>query len=111
MAERIGARGLWDSLKRQAPELTRQLPELPVLAHQALNQMEQEKRQRRRQGEAIGDIRHQLVREGRRGRQLRLGLLLIALALAWQPLAQWAAGQPWPALAAAAIGLVLLAWH
>ncbi|MBE0489402.1 MAG: ubiquinone biosynthesis regulatory protein kinase UbiB [Halomonas sp.] len=111
MQERAGALGFWESLKRQAPELTRQLPELPVLAHQALSQMEQEKRQRRRQGEALSGIRQQLVREGRRGRRLRLGLLLVALALAWQPLAQWASAQPWPALTAAIIGLALLAWH
>jgi ubiquinone biosynthesis protein len=111
MKERAGARGFWESLKRQAPELTRQLPELPVLAHQALSQMDQEKRQRRRQSEALGGIRQQLVREGRRSRRLRLGLLLVALALAWQPLSQWAAGQPWPALAAAVLGLALLAWH
>ena len=111
MKERAGTRGFWESLKRQAPELTRQLPELPVLAHQALSQMDQEKRQRRRQGEALGGIRQQLIREGRRGRRLRLGLLLVALALAWQPLIQWAAGQPWPALAAAVLGLALLAWH
>ncbi len=111
MRERAGVSGFWDSLKRQAPELTRQLPELPVLAHQALSRVDQETRQRRRQGEAIGAIRHQLVRQGRRGRRLRLGLLLVALALAWQPLSQWAADQPWPALAAAALGLLLLAWH
>ncbi len=111
MKERAGALGFWESLKRQAPELTRRMPELPVLAHQALSQMDQEKRQRRHQGEALGGIRRQLALEGRRGRRLRLGLLLLALALAWQPLAQWAAGQPWPALAAAIIGLALLAWH
>ncbi|MDG4870882.1 ubiquinone biosynthesis regulatory protein kinase UbiB, partial [Guyparkeria sp. 1SP6A2] len=37
MRERAGIGGLWASLKRQAPELSHQLPELPVLAHQALS--------------------------------------------------------------------------
>ena len=111
MEERAGVKGLWASLKRQAPELSHRLPELPTLAHQVLLQAELEKRQRRRQGEALGGIRRQLEHQGRRGRRLRLGLLLLALALAWQPLAEWAGGQPWPALAAAALGLALLAWH
>ncbi|WP_280552824.1 ubiquinone biosynthesis regulatory protein kinase UbiB [Halomonas sp. 25-S5] len=111
MKERAGAGGLWESLKRQAPELSRQLPELPVLAHQALNRAEQEHRQRRHQADALGGISRQLSQRGRRQWRLRLGLLLVAAALVWQPLSEWAAGQPWPALAAAAIGVLLLAWH
>ncbi|MFW6346819.1 MAG: ubiquinone biosynthesis regulatory protein kinase UbiB [Halomonas sp.] len=111
MKERAGVVGLWDSLKRQAPELSRQLPELPALAHRALAQAEQGSRQRHRQSIAVAGIHRQLDRQGRRGRRLRLGLLLLALAVAWQPLAQWASGQPWPVLAAAALGLALLAWQ
>ncbi|SFT83196.1 ubiquinone biosynthesis regulatory protein kinase UbiB [Halomonas saccharevitans] len=111
MKERAGARGLLESFKRQAPELARHLPELPVLAHQALSRAEQEHRQRRRQSAAMGDISRQLTRQGGRHRRLRLGLLLIVAALAWQPLYEWAAGQPWPALAAAGLGVLLLAWN
>lgn len=111
MKERAGASGLWESLKRQAPELSRQLPELPTLAHQALSRVEHEHRQRSRQAVAVAGIRHQLAQTRRSGRRLRLGLLLVALALAWQPLTQWAGDQPWPVLAAAAIGLALLAWQ
>lgn len=111
MEERAGVKGLWASLKRHAPELSHQLPELPTLAHQALAQAELEKRQRRRQGEALGGIQYQLERQGRRHRRLRLGLLLVALAMAWQPLVEWADGQPWPALVATVIGLLLLAWY
>ncbi len=111
MEERAGVKGFWASLKRQAPELSHQLPELPSLVHQVLSQAELEKRQRRHQGEALGGIQRHLAHQGRRHRRLRLGLLLVVLAVAWQPLAEWAGGQPWPALAAAAIGLALLAWH
>ncbi|WFM70832.1 ubiquinone biosynthesis regulatory protein kinase UbiB [Halomonas sp. CKK8] len=111
MKERAGASGLWESLKRQAPELSRQLPELPVLAHQVLSRTELEHRQRRRQVDAMGGISRALSQRGRSQRRLRLGLLLLAGALAWQPLSEWAAGQPWPALAAAAFGVLLLAWH
>ena len=111
MQERAGAKGLWESLKRQAPELSRQLPELPSVAHQALSRIEHEHRQRRRQSLALNGIQRQL-REGRRGgRRLRLGLLLAGLALAWQPLTQWAADQPWPVLVAALFGLLLLIWQ
>ncbi|NYS59896.1 ubiquinone biosynthesis regulatory protein kinase UbiB [Vreelandella salicampi] len=111
MKERAGARGLWDSLKRQAPELSHQLPELPVLAHKALSRMEYEHRQRHQQSSAITSIRHHLTRQGKRSYRLRLGLILLAIALAWQPLSQWAATQEWPVLVAAVIGLLLLAWH
>ncbi|MCE8020798.1 ubiquinone biosynthesis regulatory protein kinase UbiB [Halomonas sp. MCCC 1A11036] len=111
MKERAGAAGLWESLKRQAPELSRQLPELPSVAHQALTRIEHEHRQRRRQAMALSGIQHQL-RVGRRGgRRLRLGVLLAGLALAWQPLSEWAMNQPWPILVLGAIGLVLLAWQ
>ncbi|SEL34790.1 ubiquinone biosynthesis regulatory protein kinase UbiB [Halomonas daqiaonensis] len=111
MKERAGIGGLWESLKRQAPELSRQLPELPVLAHQVLNRAELEHRQRRHQADAMGNISRQLNQRGRSQRRLRLGLLLLVAALAWQPVTEWAAGQPWPALAAAALGALLLAWH
>ncbi|MGQ0334347.1 ubiquinone biosynthesis regulatory protein kinase UbiB [Halomonas elongata] len=111
MRERAGARGLWESLKRQAPELSRQLPELPVLAHQALSRAEHGHQHQRRQSEAVDDIRRRLDRQSRSQRRLRLGVLLVAAALAWQPLAEWAGGQPWPVLGAALLGALLLVWN
>ncbi|WP_339934230.1 ubiquinone biosynthesis regulatory protein kinase UbiB [Vreelandella glaciei] len=111
MKERAGVSGLWESLKRQAPELSHQLPELPVLAHQALSRMEHEHRQRHQQVDSINAMRVQMVRQGKRLYRLRLGLILLALALAWQPLSGWIALQEWPILAAAAIGLLLLVWQ
>lgn len=111
MKERAGPRGLWDALQKQAPELSRRLPELPVLAHQALERVERERRQQRYQAESLARIRRHLTQAARSGRRLRLGILLLALALAWQPLVQWAAPQPWPVLVAAALGMLLLAWR
>lgn len=111
MQERAGVSGWWESLKRQAPELSRQLPELPSVAHQALSRIEHEHRQRRHQALALGGIQRQLHEGRRSGRRLRLGLLLAGLALAWQPLTQWAVDQPWPILVAALFGLLLLIWQ
>lgn len=112
MKERAGIHSLWESLKRQAPELSHQLPELPVLAHQALLRAEQSHLQQRRQTESIQRIDRQLTRHGQRGSRLqRLGLVVIALALAWQPLVQWVDGQPWTILGAVALGAVLLIWN
>ncbi|TVU90190.1 ubiquinone biosynthesis regulatory protein kinase UbiB [Vreelandella titanicae] len=111
MKERAGVSGLWESLKRQAPELSHQLPELPVLAHQALSRMEHEHRQRHQQVDSINAMRVQMARQGKRLYRLRLGLILLAVALAWQPLSGWIALQEWPILAAAAIGLLLLVWQ
>jgi ubiquinone biosynthesis protein len=111
MKERAGIGGLWESLKRQAPELSHQLPELPVLAHQALSRMEHEHRQRHQQVTAISQMRRQMSQQGKRQHRLRIGLALVAIALAWQPLSSWAATQDWPILAAAGAGLILLLWH
>ncbi|MBT2784893.1 MULTISPECIES: ubiquinone biosynthesis regulatory protein kinase UbiB [unclassified Halomonas] len=111
MKERAGVSGLWESIKRQAPELSHQLPELPGLAHQALSRMEHEHRQRHQQVDSINAMRVQMARQGKRLYRLRLGLILLALALAWQPLSGWIALQEWPILAAAAIGLLLLVWQ
>ncbi|MGO1394276.1 MAG: ubiquinone biosynthesis regulatory protein kinase UbiB [Halomonas sp.] len=111
MKERAGVSGLWESLKRQAPELSHQLPELPVLAHQALSRMEHEHRQRHQQVDSINAMRVQMARQGKRLYRLRLGLILLAIALAWQPLSGWIELQEWPVLAAAAIGLLLLVWQ
>ncbi|CAM3640703.1 ubiquinone biosynthesis regulatory protein kinase UbiB [Halomonas sp. FME1] len=111
MKERAGVGGLWESLKRQAPELSRQLPELPVLAHQALSRLEHEHRQRHQQVDAISAMRQHMARQGKRLYRLRLGLIVLALALAWQPLSGWIELQEWPVLAAAGIGLLLLVWQ
>lgn len=111
MKERAGISGLWESLKRQAPELSHQLPELPVLAHQALTRMEIEHRQRHQQVDAIHHMQSHMARQGKRHHRLRIGLLLVAVALAWQPLSSWAATQDWPILGAAALGLLLLLWQ
>ncbi|MGQ7246689.1 ubiquinone biosynthesis regulatory protein kinase UbiB [Halomonas sp. V046] len=111
MKERAGAHGLWESLKRQAPELTRQLPELPVLAHQALSQTEKRSRQLGQQAEVLTHILGRLSHQAKRVRRTRLGLALVAVALAWQPLSTWLGDQPWPVLAAAAIGTLLMIWN
>ncbi|MBZ9539134.1 ubiquinone biosynthesis regulatory protein kinase UbiB [Modicisalibacter tunisiensis] len=111
MKDRAGPRGLWASLQKQAPELSRQLPELPVLAHQALARVESEQRQRRQQVDSLTRIQDDMAQETRRSRRLRVGALILALALAWQPLQAWALEQPWPVLVAAALGAVLLAWR
>ncbi|MEC9482708.1 MAG: 2-polyprenylphenol 6-hydroxylase, partial [Halomonas sp.] len=111
MKERAGPRGFWASLQKQAPELSRQLPQLPVLAHQALTRAEGEQRQRRQQAEAMTRIDHHLAHAGRSGRRLRLGVLLVAAAIAWRPLSAWAEAQPWPILAVAALGVALLVWR
>ncbi|PRY66845.1 2-octaprenylphenol hydroxylase [Vreelandella songnenensis] len=111
MKERAGVSGLWESLKRQAPELSHQLPELPVLAHQALTRMEIEHRQRHQQVDAIHHMQRHMARQGKRHYRLRIGVLLVAIALAWQPLSGWASAQEWPVLAAAGLGLLLLLWQ
>ena len=73
--------------------------------------MESEQRQRRRQADALVSMRRQLIRAASGNRRLRFGVLLLAVALAWEPIWQWAQFQPWPVLAAAVIGIALLAWR
>ncbi|MFD2192150.1 ubiquinone biosynthesis regulatory protein kinase UbiB [Pistricoccus aurantiacus] len=111
MKERAGPRGFWESLVRQAPELSRQLPELPVLAHQALKRGEAQQRQQQHQTDTLADFSRQLRRASRGVLRLRIGLVLLALALAWQPLLGWASEQPWPVVVVAGLGILLLAWN
>ncbi|MGO2133199.1 MAG: ubiquinone biosynthesis regulatory protein kinase UbiB [Halomonas sp.] len=112
MKERAGVHSLWESIKRHAPELSHQLPELPIMAHQALMRTEQNQLQQRRQTESIQRIDRQLTRRGQQSsRRQRLGLIIVALALAWQPLSEWAGDQPWTLLSALAIGATLLIWN
>ena len=106
MRERSGPRGLWDSLKRHAPELTDRVPELPILAHQALRLYEREQQQRTR---LTRSQLHHTRHHPRRYRRLRIGLLLLAAALAWQPfLSDWIDHQHWAALGVGALGLLML---
>lgn len=111
MRERSGPKGFWESLKRQAPELTYRLPELPVLAHQVLRQRDQEQQQRRQQGEVLTRIGHTLGNMKRRSRRIQWGGALLVLGLAWTPIAAWAAQQPWSVLAMSGIGLLLILWR
>ena len=109
MRERSGPRGLWDSLKRHAPELTDRLPELPLLAHHALRLHERGQHQRSQRQRAHTQLLTQALRIPNRTRRLRIGILLLALAVGWQPfLSTWAAHQHWAVLGTCAIGLVLL---
>ncbi|ARS51912.1 ubiquinone biosynthesis regulatory protein kinase UbiB [Kushneria konosiri] len=111
MHERAGPKGFWEELKRQAPDLAQRMPQLPVLAHQALSQVENERKHREQQTAAFVTLQNSFsgVRKG--ARRIRIGLVLIAGALAWQPISQWAFQQHWSILAAAGIGLVLVIWR
>ncbi len=111
MHERAGPKGFWEELKRQAPDLAQRIPQLPVLAHQALSQVENERKHREQQTAAFVTLQHSFsgVRKG--ARRIRIGLVLIAGALAWQPISHWALQQHWSILAAAGIGLVLIIWR
>lgn len=111
MKDRSGPKGLLESFKRQAPDLAQQLPELPMLAHQALSRVDREHRQRKRQALALSEIGNQAARRGKRHYRLRLGLVLVAIALAWQPLGDWAVNQDWSVIGAALVGLALIVWH
>ncbi|ART63794.1 ubiquinone biosynthesis regulatory protein kinase UbiB [Kushneria marisflavi] len=111
MHERAGPKGFWEELKRQAPDLAQRMPQLPVLAHQALSQVENERKHREQQTAAFVTLQNSFsgVRKG--ARRIRIGLVLIAGALAWQPISQWAFQQHWSILAAAGIGLALVIWR
>lgn len=111
MKERSGPKGFWESIKRQAPDLAYRLPEIPVLAHQVMRRNEMEERQRRQNSQAVDGIRQSLNEAKRRTRLLTYGGALILGGLLWQPIWQWAIHQPWPALGAGIIGLLLILWR
>ncbi|MFC0268744.1 ubiquinone biosynthesis regulatory protein kinase UbiB [Kushneria aurantia] len=111
MHDRAGPRGFWEELKRQAPDLAQRVPQLPVLAHQALSQVEHQRKHRERQSEALATLHSSLSGVRRGARRIRIGLALVAAALAWQPITQWAQTQHWSVVVAAAVGLVLVVWR
>ncbi|MGJ8525282.1 putative protein kinase UbiB [Halomonadaceae bacterium LMG 33818] len=111
MKERAGPKGFWDSLKRQAPDLSYSLPELPVLAHQVMRRYEREERQRSQNTEALRTFEKGLKRTRRFSHRLTIGVLLLILAIFWQPLSHWVMHQPWPLVSAGVIGILLILWR
>ncbi|MDR5894912.1 ubiquinone biosynthesis regulatory protein kinase UbiB [Larsenimonas suaedae] len=111
MKERAGPKGFWSELQKQAPDLVQRLPGLPVLAHQALSQVESERKERQQQTKALTELQTQFTMARKGTRKLRIGLILIALAVGWAPLIEWAEQQPPGVLIAGAIGLILLLWR
>ncbi|WP_106479101.1 ubiquinone biosynthesis regulatory protein kinase UbiB [Phytohalomonas tamaricis] len=111
MKERSGPVGFWKSLKQQAPDLAHRMPELPVLAHQALAQVEIDRKRRHEQSETLVAVQSTLNDLRKSTRRLRIGLVIVTLALAWGPLYGWAVQQHWSVLVAAAIGIGLVIWR
>lgn len=111
MKERAGPNAFWNEMLKQAPELSHQLPQLPVMAFQALERIEDEHRARTRQTEAITTLRDRVSGAASTSWRLRAGALLVAGALGWQPLMAWADTQPPLVLVGAGLGILLLLWR
>jgi len=111
MKERAGPKAFWAEMVKQAPELSHQLPQLPAMAFQAMERIEDEHRARQRQTEAITTLRDRVNHASSTSWRLRAGLLLVAGAFGWQPLMAWAETQPVAVLVGAGLGIVLLLWR
>ncbi len=107
--EQIGPGALWQSFKRNAPALFEQVPHLPKLAWDALNEM---RKLSHNQQALLEQIEHRHMKQLRQDRVsilLGSGALIVAVLWAMKPeLIPALSNVPWPAWLMAAIGAALV---
>jgi len=105
MNEQVGARAFMRNLKRQAPQTLERMPEIPLLAHSVLKQLQQGALELKTRPEGLKQLRREIRQANRRtvsaiaGGSLILGAILLLEAggnevhsLGDLPLATWLLG-------------------
>ncbi|WP_286240552.1 ubiquinone biosynthesis regulatory protein kinase UbiB [Neptuniibacter halophilus] len=108
MKERMGPKGVYRSIKQQAPDWLEKMPHMPQLVFDALSQLRNLDNSRQRDIRAYQQARDEL--QSKRSQKRNLGLLLLASAfVAGNPvLLEWLCELPAASWALGAVGLVLL---
>lgn len=81
MTERVGLTGLLHQLGKQGPGLLQQLPELPRLAVETINEVQQLARNNREQTRVLTELRAELASQARSRRFTRLGGIALIAAI------------------------------
>ena len=81
MTERVGLSGLFHQLGKQAPGLLQQLPELPRLALETINEVQQLAKNNREQTKVLTELRQELSSQAKARRFTRLGGVALIAAI------------------------------
>lgn len=107
--DQIGPGALWQSFKRNAPALFEQVPHLPKLAWDALNEMRKLSHNQQALLEQIENRHMKQLRHDRVSILLGSGAMIVAVLWAMKPeLIPQLDAVPWPAWLLAAIGATLM---
>ncbi|HJN52532.1 MAG: ubiquinone biosynthesis regulatory protein kinase UbiB [Pseudomonadales bacterium] len=111
VSERFGPAAMLKQLGEKAPQWLEQLPQIPQLAYDAMQELKQLGSYNQRQMEIVAELRNAIELERKRSRFTRLGglVLIASLLLAWFPDMAGESNQPIP-LGSWILGSVGIYW-
>ncbi len=108
MKERMGPKGVYRSIKQQAPDWLEKMPHMPQLIFDALNQVRNLDNARQRDIRAYERARAELDARSKGKNYLGLGLIVAALFVGNQELLEWLCDLPSTSWVLAGLGLLLI---
>lgn len=89
MKERMGPKGVYRTIKQQAPDWLEKMPHMPQLIFDALNQVRYLEVNQRKDREALQQMQQNTARKQRRNSLLAIVCLILAISLADNGMQQW----------------------
>ncbi len=108
MKERMGPKGVYRSIKQQAPDWLEKMPHMPQLIFDALNQVRNLDNARQRDIRAYEKARAELDARSKGKSYLGLGLIVAALFAGNQELLEWLCDLPATSWVLAGLGLLFI---
>ncbi|WP_420599717.1 ubiquinone biosynthesis regulatory protein kinase UbiB [Neptuniibacter sp.] len=108
MKERMGPKGVYRTIKQQAPDWLEKMPHMPQLIFDALNQVRNLDDTRQRDMRAYEKARSELHAKDRRVRFAGVALILSGLVIADEQVLEWVCDLPTGSWILAGLGVLLL---
>jgi len=108
MKERMGPKGVYRTIKQQAPDWLEKMPHMPQLIFDALNQVRNLDDTRQRDMRAYEKARSELHAKDRRVRFAGVALILSGLVIADEQVLEWVCDLPTGSWVLAGLGVLLL---
>jgi len=108
MKERMGPKGVYRTIKQQAPDWLEKMPHMPQLIFDALNQVRNLDDTRQRDMRAYEKARSELHAKDRRVRFAGVALILSGLVIADEQVLEWVCDLPAGSWILAGLGVLLL---
>ncbi|MGI1670604.1 MAG: ubiquinone biosynthesis regulatory protein kinase UbiB [Neptuniibacter sp.] len=108
MKERMGPKGVYRTIKQQAPDWLEKMPHMPQLIFDALNQVRNLDDTRQRDMRAYEKARSELYAKDRRVRFAGVALILSGLVIADEQVLEWVCDLPTGSWILAGLGVLLL---